>query len=588
MMRENTPSRQPLRENQDYDAMFNSLLTGDREGVLQAASLVKSARRELKRYDWVIWYLRWARLALVWHRMLEGKVDARKTAEFAHRMAARLGVPSGNMVKWMQTSPSYDGLMDWIIQLSHFRSLPIQQIIDYRPINEMPTALLKLFAELEKKWKEGSKNLLPAAPGDRKLLSVGKGLAWWMLDRAYCPKEAGAMGHCGNEGRRSTTDRLLSLRQEVKQGMETFYKPYLTFVLYSDGKLGERKARFNESPKNAAAKGFIPSDFQREIVALLKQPFIKGFGSEGYAPQNDFKITDLSPALQDELLDARPEFADLRSTITPETMGRLADLPLEYADVRDTDQGEEPLWSARVTLGWLTKRIGMKAAITEVEAAMRSNGTTSTDSPMPGVDLETRERFPMAFRVTLDRAQWEKVVKHREWRAMVSLVEAEVPTDYYEKRRSFTEEGKNIINAAMLDSAKRIAPTLSPVFPREIPDVNGSFSVEVDSVELAEKLAMQDYVDNVGQEDLTVEWLYGFGDNNEVADLQGPFDVQLLNTAREEIIRWNDDNLDPEWNVKPVGTGPNIDKLPSGWETMTFWTHGPGYHVPNWKRRLKS
>lgn len=114
------------------------------------------------------------------------------------------------------------------------------------------------------------------------------------------------MGHCGNQPRSYSSDKILSLRQTIKKQGHEFLKPYLTFILLDNGSLGEMKGRFNKSPKNAFAAGYSPSDFHDEIVALLKLPMITGITGGGYLPQENFKVSDLPKEQADALTEMKP------------------------------------------------------------------------------------------------------------------------------------------------------------------------------------------------------------------------------------------------------------------------------------------
>jgi hypothetical protein len=74
----------------------------------------------------------------------------------------------------------------------------------------------------------------------------------------------------------------------------------MTFI-YNENtkKLGEMKGRGNEKPHDK---------YHPYIIWLLKQKWITGFGPRGYAPEDDFQITDLSDNEHQEVIDANPNF----------------------------------------------------------------------------------------------------------------------------------------------------------------------------------------------------------------------------------------------------------------------------------------
>jgi len=66
----------------------------------------------------------------------------------------------------------------------------------------------------EQAWIEETKGKVQIQEGDEILVPFSDGWAWWKLNRAYCPDEARALGHCGNSagGGNNPDERILSLR----------------------------------------------------------------------------------------------------------------------------------------------------------------------------------------------------------------------------------------------------------------------------------------------------------------------------------------------------------------------------------------
>ena len=311
-----------LTEGQNYEAMLPPYLASHETMGPRAKALVKKARQTLKRNDRVVWAVRWIRLSLLlilcydlrmktWRNSAEDVEALKAYQPLAEEMARR------SNIKVDDVDSLASHWADWNNHLGnfeHYLSLPIQAAQNLVFVWQTPVFIEHFLQSEERKWQQERKALIHRTQdGDRPIIEFGNGLAWWALSRAACSDEGDAMGHCGNSPRSNSTDRIFSLRQQIKTGGTVAYKPYLTFILYDDGKLGEMKARFNKSPKNAAAAGFIPSDFQREIVAFLKMPFVKGLKGGSYLPQEDFKLADLDQANFEDLLEAKPSLFDLQN-----------------------------------------------------------------------------------------------------------------------------------------------------------------------------------------------------------------------------------------------------------------------------------
>jgi hypothetical protein len=69
--------------------------------------------------------------------------------------------------------------------------------------------------------------------------------------------------------------------------------------------LGEMKGRNNDKPIEK---------YHPYIVALLKQPFIKGIVGGGYAPENNFSLADLPDDQTEALVKMKPSLADLATS----------------------------------------------------------------------------------------------------------------------------------------------------------------------------------------------------------------------------------------------------------------------------------
>ena len=145
--------------------------------------------------------------------------------------------------------------------------------------------------------------------GDHVLFDFGSGVQWWWVDRAYCSDEGRSGKHCGNVvGRKKTDQRLLSLRKDGHV--------LLTFVLEPDGSLGEMKARGNQKP---AAR------YHSYIAKLLMWDQIIGITGEGYLPDANFSMFDLSPADLDFFDTNKPRLIVDQCRVTPIEILRAPD-----------------------------------------------------------------------------------------------------------------------------------------------------------------------------------------------------------------------------------------------------------------------
>jgi len=178
----------------------------------------------------------------------------------------------------------------------------IPGMAQYNPGNKTPDVVSQELLMIEQEYRKNHAGLISPDDhnGDDPVMVFPDGSAWFNLNKPGCSIEAAAMGHCGNgSGQRGQT--VLSYRTPVKRGKETFWEPHLTFILDTKtGQLGEMKGRGNQKP---AAK------YHPHIIALLKNPLIKGLVGGGYMPENNFSISDLPEVEADELMQLKPGLA---------------------------------------------------------------------------------------------------------------------------------------------------------------------------------------------------------------------------------------------------------------------------------------
>lgn len=312
-----------LAESTDVLSPLKATLAIAPEVKAEATTAASKARAVLKKPDRVLWFMRLYNLALL-RRLAAAERDPERSAALAAAAHEATKAYESKMASGarpddfdhlrpedLHAVTSKGGRFPILTSLEHFLSYPIPEIQSFQFGWLTPTTVEERLRAFEAKWAANQKDKIEPAPGDKVLLNFPNGYAWLMLDRAYCPKEAEAMGHCGNEPRKHSGDRILSLRRVERIGAKSYHKPYLTFILHDDGMLGEMKGRFNLSPKNAFAEGKAPSDFHEEIVALLGLPMIKGIVGGGYMPEQNFSLDDLDSDTRMALLEQRPELGGI-------------------------------------------------------------------------------------------------------------------------------------------------------------------------------------------------------------------------------------------------------------------------------------
>jgi Inorganic Pyrophosphatase len=102
--------------------------------------------------------------------------------------------------------------------------------------------------------------------------------------------------------------------------------------------------------------------------------------------------------------------------------------------------------------------------------------------------------------------------------------------------------------------------------------------IEIATREEAEQRAEQDYNSAVNKI-WKVEYVSGFAESGDSIDVFGPFIVQVLpETDRWHVLNWNDDYLDPYWEVE-VLSGPE-EAMEVIRQAGEYVMHGRTYHVP--------
>ena len=357
-----------LLEAQDYEMMFMPFVdVTHQEGFVRRQ--VAEVRQALKKNDRIVWFLRLWRIGILakfekgWQQSLPADINENDVGKltnmlrsYEYQYSQASGQPAATVRDLglnFATQPRF-----WLSRLEHMLSLPIPEIQEHVFKYDDPNKVLSTFGAYEQKWQKSRQGLIPKEDAERDaeiILRFPNGYAWWLLNKAYCSLEASAMGHCGNQPRQSSRDRILSLRGTEKRGGQTFHVPYATFILRDDDKLGEMKGRFNSSPKHAFEQGYSPSDFHDEIFALLKLPWIKGVVGGGYMPQENFRVSDL-PAEQIEALgEIKPQMLPLKiqykkTGITPALIDQIESDVSDIRNVKFDEETEAFIWDARPDL----------------------------------------------------------------------------------------------------------------------------------------------------------------------------------------------------------------------------------------------
>lgn len=321
-----------LAEAINYNDMFKKLFSIElpeslpytKEEVFQA---IAAARRDLKKEDRIVWFLRLMRFALIEAAVVAlavevGRVPQDKMTEHREKYQDLINMYSDEEKRWQKEiggSPieipvrSHEPgrilrRMEYTkTRLLHFLSLPIPEIQTHVFGQEGEDELLRKFERAEAKWKEERKGTMPITDEEEILIDFKDGFYWLNLQKPYCEEEGKAMGHCGNAAAWERDDSVLSLRRKVNVGKEEMWYPHATFIRNGDGYLGEMKGRGNQKPSEKYHKYIISLFTVKDGGEYL----IKGIRGGGYAPENNFSVSDLSPELQEELFATRPDLMPL-------------------------------------------------------------------------------------------------------------------------------------------------------------------------------------------------------------------------------------------------------------------------------------
>jgi hypothetical protein len=294
--------------------MIQPLITLELITTRDAQELLKFVRKNLKRNDRIVWWLKWYRIlkltdgiqqtqdnpenpALIkMQKMLDkatkmpGSTNPRDVRAFYANFGQDARTNLNHYISMMDQVPAMDNIV-WDASLT-------------------PHLLMRELDKKESEWQQAAKQEIDVDQYDdpnyagrspwKKVIDYGE-QAWVLIDKDYCELEGDAMGHCGNQqGGRDRGGRILSFRTIIN---DTRQKPHLTFIISADGKLGEMKGRANEKPAEK---------YHKVIVDLLLSDMVTGITGGGHDPSNNFSVNDLSDEMQETLISKKPVFASMK------------------------------------------------------------------------------------------------------------------------------------------------------------------------------------------------------------------------------------------------------------------------------------
>lgn len=319
-----------LMEARDYESPFKQIVdiaksAGNDEMQFLVKDSISWAKTNLKRQDRIGWYLRYVKLSLLFYlksilenyqlsdtvhnnreefARVDSLLDRIRTTDYP---ALERKVKSETPLTSLSKEKVISSLREIRNTILHFISLDeiIPEAKNTVWKDQSFRELIAQFNEIEQKWKEERTQIIDINPDDKEILKINSKQSWWLLNRASCRAEGGAMGHCGNTASPSEGDRILSFRTRIS---DTAVRPNLTFILHKNGYLGEMKGRANQKPH---------AKYHPAIVSLLrKTDLIKGIEGGGYDPDNNFSINDLEDINTiKSLLELNPNLMSLTEMI---------------------------------------------------------------------------------------------------------------------------------------------------------------------------------------------------------------------------------------------------------------------------------
>jgi hypothetical protein len=133
------------------------------------------------------------------------------------------------------------------------------------------------------------------------LIKFNDGFVWFDLNASTSSDEADMMGHCCTDNRTLNGGTVYSLRKVFKRGNAVYHDAHVT-VMVKDKVTYEIKGRGNQKPS---------PKYYKHLIALLKSPLIRKMEGGGYAPENNFMLSDLPNEDQKKLLKLKPNLISI-------------------------------------------------------------------------------------------------------------------------------------------------------------------------------------------------------------------------------------------------------------------------------------
>lgn len=288
-----------LFENRaQYNQMMAGLVKAGLVNQDYVDRYISNFRTHLKRNDRIVWALSWLRRYILvedWRDAGDNEEQKAIISQLYKKATKGIDIQTDN------DAVKNAGVFSLYFLNPHSLAHLASNFEQIQSINELqwdvsvpPGSMMSTIRDLEQQWVEAQRQIIEPEEGDEVILSYDNGkYGWVLLDRESCDTEGEAMGHCGNTATPSPGDRILSFRSLFGRTQ----KPHLTFILGQNGYLGEMKGRANTKP----AEKYHPY-----IIDLLKQDFVKGIRGGGYAPDQNFELSDLEPDVSGELLKIKP------------------------------------------------------------------------------------------------------------------------------------------------------------------------------------------------------------------------------------------------------------------------------------------
>ena len=321
-----------LENKAQYAAMLQPLVALEVLTAPDAQEVLKFVRKNLKRNDRIVWWLKWYRILKLTSRISHSNDPEDPSVIKMQKMLDKLTKSmTSHQAQDLYGSFSSDFGQGDRSNLNHYISMMDQVPSMDNIVWDASFTPLQLKRELDKKeeeWQKAAKQEIDIGQYDdpkyagrspwKKVIDYGQ-QAWVLIDKDYCDLEGKAMGHCGNNQGGNSGERILSFRTMVN---EKRHKPHLTFIIGQDGRLGEMKGRANEKPAQK---------YHKVIIDLILSDMVTGLKGGGHDPANNFSMADLDETQQEAIYSKKPALAPLmykvkKGTATVEDFSEMSDL----------------------------------------------------------------------------------------------------------------------------------------------------------------------------------------------------------------------------------------------------------------------